>query len=256
MISEFISLIGLQKLLQILLILASSFILNTVLRKLIRLPQKLETKRAKTLLSLTQSLISIIIFTLGITFILTTLEVDITPLLASAGIAGIAIGFGSQALVKDVIAGLFLLAEDSISIGDLVKIGPNRGIVSRISLRTVILKDDNGSLIIIPAGQIKEVINLSKEDVIVNIDLPLKSNLKIDPILKLLREELTALTEDKRYQNWLTKKPLIKGIEEIQVGQLIVRATLHTKAHLQWNLKREFLLRVKRRFEKEKIDLA
>jgi len=256
MISKFLSFIGIQKLLQILLILTSAFILNSVLRKLIRLPQKLETKRAKTLLSLTQSLISIIIFALGTTFILTTLEVNITPLLASAGIAGIALGFGSQALVKDIIAGLFLLAEDSISIGDLVKIGPNRGIVTRISLRTVILKDDNGSLIIIPAGRINEVVNLSKEDAIVNIDLPLKTHIPIDPILKLLREELAQITKDKRYQNWLTKKPLLKGIEEIQIGHLIVRATLHTKSAYQWNLKREFLLRIKRRFEKEKIDLA
>ena len=152
--------IDLDKTIQIVAIIIGTIVVNYIVRRFVKLPRKLETKRARTLLSLVQSSVSVIIFLIGIALILKILEIDISPLIAGAGIVGIAVGFGSQALVKDLIAGLFLLAEDSISVGDMVEIGGNRGIVQKITIRTIILKDENGALLIIPAGQIKAVINI------------------------------------------------------------------------------------------------
>lgn len=240
----------------ILLILLGTIVLNYLLRSLVKLPKRLDTKRAKTLLSLTQSTISIAIFILGFILILSILEVDITPFLASAGIVGIAIGFGSQSLVKDLIAGLFLLAEDSIAVGDLVEIGGSRGLVQRISLRTVILKDEDGALHIVPAGQITKVTNLSRQDAQINIDLPINSASQIDKIYKILRQEIKDFSEDKRFEKLFTKKTELKGIEDIQAKKVIVRITFYSKSGNQWKIKREFLYRVKRRFETEAIEFA
>lgn len=229
---------------------------NYIVRRFVPLPQKLETKRAKTLLSLVQSIISVVIFLLGIALILSVLEIDITPLIAGAGIVGIAVGFGSQALVKDIIAGLFLLAEDSIAVGDMVEIGGNRGIVQKITIRTITLKDEAGALRIIPAGQISAVINLSREDARVTIDIPFKPEVRIEKVYKAIREELKLLSLDKRFEKILIKKPELKGLDDIQPRKIFVQIVLYCRASDQWRLKREFLYRLKKRFEKDEIELA
>ncbi|MBI2029920.1 mechanosensitive ion channel [Candidatus Gottesmanbacteria bacterium] len=246
----------LDKSIQILVILIGTILVNFIVRRFVKLPHLLETKRAKTLLSLIQSLVSIVIFILGLALILSVLDIDITPLLAGAGIVGIAVGFGSQALVKDLIAGLFLLAEDSIAVGDLVEIGKDRGIVKRISLRTIVLKDDTGALHIIPAGQITSVINLSREDAQVVMEIPFKPSASIEKVYKAIRDEIKLLSIDKRFEKMLLKKPELKGIETIEPGKVFVRIILYCKAPDQWRLKREFLFRLKKRFEKDDIELA
>lgn len=248
--------IDLDKTIQIVVIIIGTIIVNYIVRKFAKLPRKLETKRARTLLSLVQSSISIIIFLIGIALILKVLEIDITPLIAGAGIVGIAVGFGSQALVKDLIAGLFLLAEDSISVGDMVEIGGNKGIVQKITIRTIILKDENGALRIIPAGQIKAVINISREDARVTVNLPLKPEVKIEKVFRAIRDELKLLSQDKRFEKILIKKPELKGLDDIQPRKVFVQAVLYCRANDQWRLKREFLYRIKKRFEKDEIELA
>ncbi|OIO14505.1 hypothetical protein COV53_02525 [Candidatus Gottesmanbacteria bacterium CG11_big_fil_rev_8_21_14_0_20_37_11] len=245
-----------DKSIRIIEILAGAIIFNIIMKRFIKLPQKLDTKRAKTLFSLIQSTISIAIFILGITFILSVLEIDVTPILASAGIIGIAVGFGSQALVKDLIAGLFLIAEDSISIGDLVEIGGNRGVVLKIGIRTIILKDENGALRIIPAGRVNEVVNLSREEALVNIDIPIKNTVSIDKVLEAMRDVLSKIQNDKRFQKLLTKKPELKGIDSIEPGKLIIKSILYATFQNQWRVKRELLYRIKKKFEKDNIELA
>lgn len=239
---------------KILLILFSTILLNTILKHFVKLPRSIETKRAQTLLSLIQSSTSIVILILGIMLVLTVLEINITPLLASAGIIGIAIGFGSQVLVKDLIAGLFLLAEDTISIGDLIQIGDSRGIVERINLRTIVLKDEAGALHIIPAGQITKVVNISRRDARINIELSFNSALPIDKIFKIIREEIKLISDDKRFGQLLTRKAEFKGIEEIQSGKILIRIVFYSKTTDQWRIKREFFYRIKKHFEKEKIN--
>lgn len=242
--------------LKISLIFVTAVVLNFLLRRFVKLPSRLDTKRSKTLLSLFQSIISITIFVLGVILILSVLKVDVTPLLAGAGIIGIAVGFGSQALVKDLIAGLFLLAEDSISIGDLVEVGQNRGIVERIGIRTIILRDEDGGLHIIPAGGVTQVINLSRGEARINLDIPVKPLVSIEKVFEALRSEIKILAEDKRYEKLLTKKTELKGIEDIQPGKVMVRVILYSNTADQWRVKREFLYRIKKRFEKEQIELA
>lgn len=241
---------------QILIILIGTIVVNYLVRKFVSLPHRLETKRAKTLLSLIQSIVSIVIFILGLALILSVLDIDIVPLLAGAGIVGIAVGFGSQALVKDLIAGLFLLAEDSIAVGDLIEIGKDRGIVQRISLRTIVLKDDSGALHIIPAGQITSVINLSREDAQVVLEIPFKPSTPIEKVYRAIRDEIKLLSLDKRFEKMLLRKPELKGIETIEAGKVFVRIVMYCRAQDQWRLKREFLFRLKKRFEKDNVELA
>ena len=246
----------LNKPLKILLILLGMVLLNLILRRLVTFPKNIDIKRAKTLLSLIQSSVSIAIFILGTMLILSVLEINITPLLASAGIIGIAVGFGSQVLIKDLIAGLFLLAEDTISIGDLVEISNSRGVVEKISLRTIILRDKDGALHIIPAGQITKVINISGREARINIELPLDPSLPIDKIYKILREEIKNLSQDQRFAKLLIKKAEFKGLEDIQANKIILKIVFYSKDVDRWRVKREFLYRIKKRFEKENINFA
>lgn len=245
-----------DKLIKILGIFLSTVILNNFLRKLVRLPPKIETKRARTFLSLTQSLISITIFIFGLFLILSVMEIDITPLLASAGIVGIAIGFGSQTLIKDLINGLFLLIEDSVAVGDLVEIGGNRGIVERIGMRMIILKDEDGALHIIPAGTITQLVNLSRSEARINIDLFLSTSVLIDKVFKMIKEEIEIIEKDKFFKKILTKKAELKGIEEIKNNKMVIRIVFYSQSGSQWQVKREFFYRIKKRFENEGIDLA
>lgn len=251
-----INFIGVNKTLKIILIVLGTYVLNFLLIKAIRLPNRITTQRAQTLFSFIKRIISIIIYIISLLLLFSVFGINITPFIASAGIIGIAVGLGSQALIRDIIAGIFLLAENTISIGDMVEIGDHRGIVRKVGIRTLILKDENGALRIIPAGRINEVINLSREEARVNIDIPIKPYTEIDKVLKIIREEIAKLYLDKRYFKLLTKKPELKGIEDLQPGKIIVRALVYSKFQHQWRIKREILYRVIRRFNNEGIELA
>ncbi len=240
---------------KILAVLTTSVFLSNFLRQKIKLPNQLESKRAKTLTSLLQSAVSITIFVVGFFLVLSILGIDIKPLLASAGIIGIAIGFGSQTLVKDLINGLFLLAEDSIAVGDLVEIGNKRGLVEKINIRTIILKDETGALHVIPAGAITQLTNLSKGEARLNLDLTLPINLPIDRLFALIKDELKTFSLNKTLSDMLVKKPEFKGIEDLQPNKMLIRLVFYTKNNYQGKVKREFLYRLKKRLEKEKLTL-
>lgn len=137
--------------------------LRLFFNRLSRLGQSRLTNKGKTLNSITQSVIDVIIFSLAILIILSKWGVDITPILTGAGIFGLAISFGAQSLVKDIIAGFFFLVEDQFNVGDHVKIGPLEGDVYKLTLRLTILKDGDGKKIYIPNSQIKNLIRFPKE---------------------------------------------------------------------------------------------
>lgn len=231
-------------------------LVNVILRRFIWIPKKLDTNRTKTVLSLVQNVVSVIVFLLGIFLILSVLNVNITPLLASAGLVGLTIGLGAQTLIRDLIAGIVLITEDAISIGDFVELGKHKGIVRKITLRTITLRDENGALHIIRASQVGDIINYSRQEASVIIDLTFPPNEKIDRIFKIFHEELARISIDKKLSAFASRKPELKGIQEIEDCKVKVRAVLYSSSRNQWKLKREFLYLLKKRLEKEKIELA
>jgi small-conductance mechanosensitive channel len=154
----------LGKLTKALFILLGTLIVNQLSRRGSKqLFKKIPSKRAKTLISVVQNTASIIIFVVAVLTLLSELGINIAPLLTSAGIIGFAISFGSQSLIKDLIAGLFLLIEDTIREGEILQVAGIKGTVKRIGIRTTTLKDEKGTLHIIPNGSIKVVSNLSRK---------------------------------------------------------------------------------------------
>ncbi|HSW47480.1 MAG TPA: mechanosensitive ion channel domain-containing protein [Candidatus Saccharimonadales bacterium] len=137
-------------------------ILNWILRAFVRLPKRLDNRRGRTYVSVIRNMISFVVFLIGLHVIFGLLNINLAPLLASAGIIGLSIGLGAKPLIEDLIAGLMFLSQDSIAIGDYVKVEESVGRVENIGLRTLKIRADDDSLHMIPNGMIKKVINYSR----------------------------------------------------------------------------------------------
>ena len=146
-----------SNLLFVLLTLIGAFLLNRYLLTFIKIPKQLKTARTRTIYLVFSNSIKVTIYLVTLYIILTILGVDLTPLITSAGIIGIAVGFGARALIEDVISGIFLLTQNSISVGDYVRVADSEGNIEFIGLRTLTLKDRTGAIYIIPNSQVKTI---------------------------------------------------------------------------------------------------
>src|SRR5437667_221240 len=172
-------------------------VVDHLLRSLIRVPKHFDTRRSRTYVTILRNIIAVVVYAIALHVIFLELGINITPLLASAGIVGIALGLGAKSLIEDLIAGLFMLSQDSIAIGDFVKIDDVEGTIEQIGFRTLTINGDNGALSIIPNGQIKKVINFSRTKSRLQIDIPVKADQAIASVLKALEEALAQLQKDK-----------------------------------------------------------
>jgi len=246
-----------EKAIKIVLILIGALIARLLLRIIARkiLP-KIGQRRLKTLFSLVYSVITIfIIFVAGL-IILDELDVNITPFLASAGIAGIAVGFGAQTLVRDIISGLFILSEDQIRIGDLVKIGTFEGTVERIGIRSIAIRDMSGNLIILPNSQVASVVNMTRDYSQVDLTIGVSTKHKIDEVLKAVDETLNNLKKDQNFKDKILSSPQTLGIEEIAGGKMSIRIIVKTKPKKQFNVAREIRYLIKKTFEEKGFEFA
>ena len=146
----------------IFLVVLISVIINTVLRSFIKLPARLDNRRGRTYVTILRNCVSFIVFAISLHVIFGILNINIAPLLASAGIIGLSIGLGAKPLIEDLIAGIMLLSQDSIAIGDYTEVEGSVGEIEKIGLRTLEIRAKDGSLHIIPNGMIKKVINFSR----------------------------------------------------------------------------------------------
>lgn len=227
------------------------WILKALARKIIgRIPQK----RLTTILSLLYSLVSVVVFGIAALIILREFNIDIAPILASAGIAGLAIGFGAQTLVHDLISGVFLLTEDQIRQGDIVKIGEFEGEVEKIGIRSLTLKDLSGALHIIPNSKVGELTNLTRESAAADILVGVATKHPVDEILKLIAEVCQTVAKENKDE--VTKEPEILGIEEIANHKLQVRVIIATKPKKQFRIKRRFNYLIKKAFEAKGFEFA
>lgn len=242
---------------QSIILLLAAWAANRVLQKFIRVPKKLETRRAKTVTTVVRSLLSIFVYSVALYFIFQTLGIDVTPLLASAGIAGIALGFGARSLIEDLLSGFFLLLEDSIAVGDYIRVGDSEGIVNNLSFRTITLQDRNGDLHIIPNGQVKTVINLSRTRARINIDLTFSTEQDIDTVTDLIEKTIEEAQQDKQIGEKLLPGSEVKGIESFEIGgNMVIKTVLFTRWHDQWQVSRRFRYLLKKSFEKANVTLA
>lgn len=212
-------------------------------------------QRIATLVSLIRSVGVVVIVVICLFMVLTTLGVQIGPLLAGAGVVGLAISFGAQSLVRDVISGLFFLFENQFGVGDVIRIGDVAGKVEKVTLRIVVMRDLHGVVHIVPNGEIKRVSNLTRafSRAVVEIGVAYKED--ADRVMAVMREICAELYADPAWSPLLIEEPVVPGIESFGDSSVNIRLMATTLPLKQWDVARELRLRLKRRFDAEGIEI-
>jgi moderate conductance mechanosensitive channel len=212
--------------------------------------------RARTLLPLLRTAMMVIILLLASLIILSQIGVDIAPLLAGAGVVGLAIGFGSQALVKDIITGLFILIEDTLAVGDVVDVGKGHlGVVEAISIRSIRLRDGAGAVHSIPFSEVSSVINLTKDYAYYVGNVTVSYREDPDRVAEVLREVAGELMNDAAYRPFILEPLEIIGIDKMTELGVTIQSRLKTLPRKQWMVGREFVRRMKQAFDRNGIEM-
>jgi len=213
----------------------------------------LREKRGRTISQLLRSVGRVVIITLAI-LLTFNVFINIAPILAGAGILGLAVSFGAQSLVRDVISGFFFLVENQFSVGDVIDAAGKGGVVEKMTLRVVVLRDLDGSLHIIPNGEIKVVSNKTRgwSRAVVDISVPHTEDL--DRALAIVRDEAAQFSGDPVWGVQLDGPVEVLGVESLTDNSVVIRTLLKTQPGSQWGVAREFRRRLKNRFSRETID--
>lgn len=212
-------------------------------------------KRAETLVNIMNLAVKISALAIGSLMIVREMGIDIGPLLAGAGIIGLAVGFGSQALVKDVVTGFFILIENQFRVGDVIRAGGHSGLVEKITLRTTVLRDLEGAVHIIPNGEIGTVSNLTYiwSKALIDISVDYRSN--IDRAMEIMLEVARDMASEERWKRELLEDPQVLGVQALGDSSVILRISFKTLPQSQWALAREYRRRIKNRFDAEGITI-
>ncbi|WP_295039064.1 mechanosensitive ion channel domain-containing protein [Salinicola sp.] len=238
-------------------ILADTAIKHALLRSSRRHGRRVNASaRAQTITPLLRNTVFVTIAVIAVIIALANLGVNVTPLLAGAGVIGLAVGFGAQTLVQDLITGLFILIEDSLAIDDFVNLGTHMGTVEALSIRTVKLRDLDGIVHIIPFSQIQGIQNYSREFGIALLRIRIAHHLKIDEAIEIVREIADELRSDPMMRHHIWSALEVQGIESFDAGAAILRVRMRTAPIMQWDVARAFNLRLKQRFDEQGLDLA
>ena len=211
--------------------------------------------RARTLLPLARNALLVVIVIIAGLTVLSALGINIAPLLAGAGVVGLAVGFGAQTLVKDVITGAFLLFEDTVQVGDVAVIDGQGGLVEAITIRTIRLRDLAGSVHTIPFSTVGAITNMTKEYSRYVLDVGVAYREDTDQVADLLREIDAELRADPEFGPHILEPIDILGVDRFEDSAVIVRARLTTKPIQQWTVGREFNRRLKKKFDEHGIEI-
>ncbi|MBU0712178.1 mechanosensitive ion channel family protein [bacterium] len=214
-----------------------------------------QIKRRKTLTSVFQFIFQLIIITIAIITILSELKIEIGPIIAAAGILGLAVGFGAQSLVKDIISGFFILLADQVRIGDVVEIAGKSGSVEGLNLRMVTLRDLSGNVHYIPNGEITVVTNMTKgySRYVFEIGVAYREN--VDEVMDIMRQVDAEIREDPNFKDDILEPLEIMGLDKFGDSAVVIKARTTTKPIKQWRIGREFKRRLKIQFDEKGIEI-
>jgi small conductance mechanosensitive channel len=216
--------------------------------------RRLRLQRAHTLASLLGSVALVVIATVtGLTLLDNFL--DIGPLLASVGVLGLAVSFGAQSLVKDVITGTFMLLESQFGVGDIVRISDVSGQVERMTLRTTTLRDLHGVVHIVPNGEITRVSNLTKSWSKAVLDIGVAYRESVDRVIELLHDIVEEFHHDDEWSGRVLEAPEVLGVQELADSAVIIRVSIKTLPQEQFGVSRELRRRIKNRFDEEGVEI-
>lgn len=211
-------------------------------------------KRGRTVSQLLRSVGRGIVVTVAI-LLTFNVFINIAPILAGAGILGLAVSFGAQSLVKDLISGFFILSEDQFGVGDIIEAAGKAGVVERMTLRVVILRDLEGTMHVIPNGEIKVVSNRTRSWSRSIIDVGVAYSQDIERALAVVRDEAAQFSGDKTWSVQLDGPVEVLGVEAFGDSSVVIRTLIRTQPGSQWNAGREFRRRLKIRFDREGIEI-
>ncbi|MBD3413473.1 MAG: mechanosensitive ion channel [Candidatus Aminicenantes bacterium] len=212
-------------------------------------------KRADTISSVIRNTLRITVVVLALLIILSQVGIEIGPLLAAAGIAGLAIGFAGQSLVKDILNGFFILLEDQIRVGDIVEVGGISGVVEKINLKLTRLRDLEGNVHFIPNSIIDIVSNKTKEYSCYLLDIGVAYREDADEVMEVIKDIDKEMREDPNWKEQILQPVEIFGLDRFDDSAVVVRARTRTLPAKQWGVGREFKRRIKKRFDELDIEI-
>ena len=215
----------------------------------------MESARTRTLLGLLRTVTRVVLMVLVVLTVLSEFGIQIGALLAGAGVIGLAVGFGAQSLVKDVSTGAFILIEDSIAVGDVVNVAGRGGVVESISIRSVRLRDLDGTVHVIPFGEVTAVQNMTKDYGFAVIEIGVGYRQDFDEVIRVLKEVGAGMRDDPTYGPWILEPLDVLGVDQLGSSSVVVKARLKTRPLKQWVVRREFLGRAKRAFDAQGIEI-
>ena len=219
------------------------------------LPTQAQVKRANTLTHVIRDVGRVVILTVGGMMILAELGVDLKPILAAAGLGGLAIGFGAQSLVKDVISGFFILLEDSIRVGDVVEIAGVGGLVEEVKLRTVTLRDLSGNVHVVPNGVIDKVKNMTKLYAYYLFNVGVAYREDVDEVMGVLREVAEDVRRDPQFADDILEPLEMLGVDQFADSAVVIKCRIKTQPIKQWRIGREVNRRIKKTFDAKGIEI-
>jgi small conductance mechanosensitive channel len=212
-------------------------------------------KRVKTLIGLLLTIGLTLVWVIAVVMSLDQIGLDITPILASAGIAGLAVGFGAQNLVRDVINGFFIILENQVRVGDVAVVNGTGGLVEAISFRTITLRDLSGTVHIFPNGTVTTLSNMSKDWSYYLLDIGVAYKEDTDRVSAVMKEVGRELQEDPQIGPNILEPIEILGVDQFGDSAVVMRARLKTLPIQQWMVGREYRRRLKKAFDKEGIEI-
>ena len=257
---EWLSTSGLRVVLIALAMLVLLALLKRVVAKLRSLyegslPTPAQLKRAHTLTHIVRDVARVVIFFVGTMMILSESGVDLKPLLAAAGLGGLAIGFGAQSLVKDLISGFFILLENSVRVGDVVEVGGVGGFVEAVELRTIRLRDLSGNVHVVPNGIVDKVKNMTKEYSFYLFDIGVAYREDVDEVMGVLQEIAEEVRRDPRFADDILEPLEMLGVDQFADSAVIIKCRIKTLPIKQWRVGREMNRRIKKTFDAKGIEI-
>jgi len=210
-------------------------------------------KREFTLVRIFNWTNRIVFFLLGGLMMLQEAGIPVGPLLAGAGIVGIAVGFGGQYIIRDILSGFFIIFENQYRIGDVVSFDKTSGVVEDISLRMTTLRDMDGTVHYVPHGEIKIVSNLSKDYANINMNIAISYNADLDHVIKVANEVGLQLANDPQWKSLINKPPQFLRVDKFEDSAVIIKILGETQPLMQWEVNGELRKRIKKAFDEEGI---
>lgn len=217
---------------------------GSVLARATGLAHERHVQRMATMGSLLRSIVTVVVLTIAVLTIMALLGIPLAPILASAGVGGVALGFGAQSLVKDFLSGVFMILEDQYGVGDLIDTGEVIGTVEEVTLRVTRLVDSAGVTWYVRNGEIIRIGNKSQGIATATIDVPVPAREDLTRVTSVIRNALHAMDEDEQWQDRLVEEPAVLGVESITAGVAMMRITARCAPGEQFSVAREVRERV------------